>query len=226
MDPGTMMALASVAGPLVSGLFGGGGQRDTIKKLPTKSKGQLSLLDRMISDLTKGGGYKNASNLLQGLLDPGSEIYKSFAEPYQQQFEQQIVPRLAEQFAGYGGGLGGALSSSAFGQSLGAAGSNLQAQLAQMMAGLRMNAAGGIMNQANQALSVDPFAYISRQGSPSAAQSAMAGMAPGLTNWGMNYLMNKPGMGGGGNQGMGAGGMNQSPMSGIYDYMFRSGAMT
>jgi hypothetical protein len=219
MDPGTMMALASVAGPLVGSLFGGGGQRDSIKKLPTKNKGQLSLLDRMITDLTKGGGYQNAFGMLQGLLDPNSEIYKSFAEPYQQNFEQQTVPRLAEQFAGYGGGMGGGLSSSGFGQALGAAGGNLQAQLAQMMAGLRTNAAQGIMGQANQALSVDPFAYLSRQGSPGGIQSMLAGVAPGLANWGMNYLSNRPGMGG-------QGGMNQSPLTNTYDQMFRSGAMT
>ncbi len=194
-----------------------GGQNDTIEKLPTKNRGQLGLLDQMINDLTKGGGYKNAMGLLQGLLDPNSSMYKSFTDPYMQQFEQQTIPRLAEQFAGYGGGMGGGLQSSAFGQSLGAAGANLQTQLAQMMGGMRMNAAQGVLGQGQQALGVDPFAYVSRQGSPSAMQSMLPGAMQGLTNWGMNYLSSKPGMGGGG---------QQSPLTNTYDQMFRTGAWT
>jgi len=118
--------------------------------------------------------------------------------------------------------MGGGLSSSAFGQSLGAAGSNLQSQLAQMMGQMRMGAGEQMFGQAQNAMGVDPFAYVSKQGSPSMLQSMMPGIAQGATSAGMNYLMNRPGSGGG--QSGSNVSMGNSPLSNTYDQMFRTGA--
>lgn len=153
-----------------------------MKKVPTMSKGQQGLLNQMMQMLNPqgqlGGGYGNALNYQKQLMDPSSEAVHQFSAPYMQQFEQQTVPGLAERFAGMGA-MGGGLSSSGFGQALSSAGGNLQAQLAQLKAGLGQNAAQSLMQQygqmSGQAMGAQPFGYqMPQQGFLPAFMLAMA----------------------------------------------------
>ncbi len=132
-------------------LFGKG---DKNIQQTTLKGNQEGFLDQLMQQLMQmggqGGGMQQAMQTLMGFLDPNSEQYKNFEAPYMQQFEQQTIPGLAERFAGLGGGMGGGLSSSGFGQALGAAGSNLQTQLAQMKSNMQRQAAGDIFGQFNQ----------------------------------------------------------------------------
>lgn len=187
---------AAAIGPLMNKFFGGGG--DKMKKIDTMTKEQKALLKNMMQMLGGGGqlgqGYQGALGLQQQLMDPSSEAVQQFADPYMKQFEQQTVPGLAERFAGMGA-MGGGMSSSGFGQALGAAGGNLQSQLAALKAGLGQQAAGQLMQQygqmAGMGLSAQPFGYAKPQ--QSGAQGFMQGWAgagfPGMTdfaNWWQN----------------------------------------
>jgi hypothetical protein len=137
-----------------------------------------------------GQGYQGALGLQQQLMDPSSEAVQQFAEPYMRQFEQQTVPGLAERFAGLGA-MGGGLSSSGVGQALGAAGGNLQAQLAALKAGLGQQAAQQLMGQyggmLGSALGAQPFAYTKPQygaGAGFMQQYAQAGFPGAGQGWG------------------------------------------
>lgn len=152
------------------------GSQDKFNKMSTMSPEQKQLFQQFIGLLggqggQPGGGQMGLEHFMQ-LLDPSSEAYKKFEQPYLQQFEQQTIPGLAERFAGAGGGLGGGLSSSGFGQALGAAGGNLQAQLAQMKTGMQSQAANSLLQQLQQALGQQTFAY--------GHQPASAGLFPNV----------------------------------------------
>lgn len=161
-------------GALLGGLMGGAsgffGGEDKMKKIPTMTKEQESLLSQMMQMLGPQGGLgqgmQKGIDYQNQLMDPSSEAVRQFTQPYMNEFEQQTVPGLAERFAGMGG-MGGGLSSSGFGQSLSSAGGNLQAQLAQLKAGLGQQAANSLMgqygNMSGQALSAQPFGYAKPQ---------------------------------------------------------------
>lgn len=129
------------------------GRDPSFNKVSNYTSGQKNLLKNDLNQANQmhqqGGGYNDAMSLLQQYLNPESDIYKNFEAPYMQQFEQQTVPGLAEKFAGMGA-MGGGLSSSGFGQSLGAAGANLQTQLAQMKQQYQRQSIGDLLGQYNQ----------------------------------------------------------------------------
>lgn len=143
------------------------GGKDKLKQVPNMSPEQEDFLRNLLEMLGGGGGlgqgFGESTDYLRQLLDPNSEAVAQFTKPYEQQFEQETIPMLAERFAGAGGGMGGGLSSSGFGQSLSAAGSGLQTQLAALKAGLGQQAAGQLMsmygNLAGQGLGAKPFGY-------------------------------------------------------------------
>lgn len=147
------------------------GKKDKTKKLETLSPEQKQILQQLLGNiqgLGGQGGYGQATNLLQQYLDPSSEIYGGFEAPYRQEFEQQTIPNLAERFAGQGA-QGGALSSSGFGQAIGAAGANLQTDLARMKSGLQRQSIQDILGQystmTGQGLGIQPFMYYNKPGS-------------------------------------------------------------
>jgi hypothetical protein len=166
-------------------LFGNTGG-NTQQSLLTGSQG--SFLEQLLSQLSQGGGagqgMGNAMQLLQGLLDPSSEQYKNFEAPYLQEFNQQTIPGLAERFAGMGGGMGGGLSSSGFGQALGAAGSNLQTQLAHMKSQLQRQSVNDLFGQYNQmgsqALGTRAFENQYQPGTGGLVGSVLSAAAGGL----------------------------------------------
>lgn len=133
------------------GFFWDEGRDPSWNKISNLTSGQKRLLNSDISQARQlqQGGYGDAMSLLQQYLNPQSDIYRNFETPYLQQFEQQTVPGLAERFAGLGA-MGGGLSSSGFGQALGAAGANLQAQLAQMKQQYQRQSINDLLGQYNQ----------------------------------------------------------------------------
>ncbi len=170
------------------------GQGPKTKQLPTMTKEQQGLLSQLMQMLGGQGGLgqgqQESTDLLRQYLDPSSEAVSQFTQPYMDEFNQQTIPRLAEQYAGLGGGLGGGLSSSGFGQALGAAGSNLQTNLAALRAGLGQQAAQSLMNQysglSGQALGARPFGYTHEQGTqgllPQFLSAYAQGGFPGMSN--------------------------------------------
>lgn len=171
---------AMAAGKLMDTMGG----NDQMRKVPTMSREQKSLLGQLMKMLNPQGqlgqAQQGAVDYQQQLMDPSSQAVDQFAQPYMNQFNQQTVPGLAERFAGMGA-MGGGLSSSGFGQALGAAGGNLQAQLAQLKAGLGQQAAQSLMGQygqfAGMGLNAQPFGY--QQQGPSAFGGALQGWAQG-----------------------------------------------
>jgi hypothetical protein len=159
---------------------------NTPQKLDTMNSGQKKLLKQMTSMLSNKGslgqGMQGGIDLQRQLMDPSSQAVEQFAQPYMNQFNQQTIPNLSERFAGMGA-MGGGLSSSGFGQSLGAAGGNLQAMLAQLKAGLGQQAAQSLMghysNLSNQSLSAQPFAYMRQQEAPGMGGGFMQGFGQG-----------------------------------------------
>lgn len=171
---------AMAAGKLMDTMGGG----DQMQKVPTMTGGQQRLLKQMMQMLGPQGGLgqgmQGGVDYQKQLMDPSSQAVNQFAQPYMNQFEQNTIPGLAERFAGMGA-MGGGLSSSGFGQALGAAGGNLQAQLAQLKAGLGQQAAQSLMGQygsmAGMGLSAQPFAY--QQQAPSMLGGMLQGWAQG-----------------------------------------------
>lgn len=175
--------LSGALGGFLPGSWSMGAKKEKMKKLPTMTPGQEGILNQLIEMLGGGGqlgsAYKQSLTGLTDLLDPSSEAYQKFADPYMKQFEQETVPMLAEKFAGAGGGMGGALSSSGFGQSLSAASGNLQSNLASMKTQMMQKAMEDIMQQfqamSGQALGAQPFAYYQQPGQKGFGESFTTG---------------------------------------------------
>jgi len=189
------VAGGAVGGPVgagVGGVLGGGlgllagGEKDSTKKLPTKTPEQMNVLNLLLKMISEGGlaqGQGEALEYLRNILAGDEEAFNRFSAPYMRQFEEQTVPGIAERFAGKG-----ALGSSGFGQALSSAGAGLQEKLAALKAGLQQGAAKDLMSQyqnlTNIGLSQQPYGYQHTQGSPGLGTTALSGLAsagfPGL----------------------------------------------
>lgn len=142
------------------------GSNAKLKKFDQFSPEQQDFFKQLFGQLQglsgQGGGFNQATNLLQDYLNPQSDVYKNFEAPYRQEFEQQTLPGIANRYAGLNA-MGGGLSSSGFGQALGAAGSQLQTNLAGMKSQLQRQSINDILGQYNQmsnlGLNAQPFGY-------------------------------------------------------------------
>jgi hypothetical protein len=127
------------------------GSEPEMKQVSTLNPQQQGLQRQDIRNTRQmQGGYRNAMGLLEDYLNPESDVYKNFEQPYLNQFNQQTIPQLAERFGG-ANAMGSGLQTSGFGQSLGSAGANLQTQLAQMKEQYRRQSIGDLLQQYNQA---------------------------------------------------------------------------
>jgi len=113
------------------------------EQLPSVTPEQKSILDQILSGIGGAGGpLQSGIQNLQQLLSGDPQAFQSFAAPAITRFQQQTVPGIAERFSG-GLGIPGASSaqqSSAFGQTLGAAGANLEENLQAQRSGLQSQA--------------------------------------------------------------------------------------
>jgi len=217
--PAIAAALIQAAPQLIS-MFTGGKDSDQPEKLPTMSPEMQELHDQLIGNAkgAGGAGAQNALGLLQQYLDPQSDVYRNFEAPYMQQFQQQTVPQLAEQFSGFGAN-SGALSSSGFGQALGAAGANLQTNLAQMKSNMQRTSINDMLNaylgMTGQALGKDPFAYMNKDKGGGAGGGFLEGFsqgAPGIFQGISDFFK------GGGNY------QSKYPLTNTYADLFKTGA--
>lgn len=147
------------------------GKKEKFQQLPTMNAQQQQLLSQLLSGI--GPGFGAGMDRMQNLLAGGPEAYKVFEEPAMRQFNQEIVPGIAERFSGMGAG---AQSSSAFGQQLGAAGSDLATRLAQMRAGLQESQMDRLSQLMNMGLGARTFENIHRP----ATQGLFGALAPGF----------------------------------------------
>ncbi len=160
------------------------GSKDKLSKKQVYTPQQMQFLNQLLGSLGggqdgQGGNFLDYySNLLGG--DQGQGDFENFAEPFRQQFQNETIPMLAERFAGAGGGMGGGLSSSGFGQSLNSAGSNFNAQLAQLFAGLRQSAAGQMSGLAGLGLGAQPYAFQQKPASPGLLATGLGSFMQGF----------------------------------------------
>lgn len=183
-------------------LFGSKDKMSQVSTLdPSQKQALQSILGQLGSMSGGGGAYSGAQNYLSSLLSGDPNAFAQFEAPYRQEFEQQTIPMLAERFAGLSP-MGGGLSSSGFGQALGGAGAQLQAQLAGLHGNLRQGAASQAMGQfnnlANLGLGTRTFENVYQPGSTGLMGGALQGLGSGL-GMGLGF-----GAGGGLPGGMGA----------------------
>ena len=174
--PGYGTAIGAGVGGVVgglSGLFGGGGKdKDRFDRESTLSPEQEKI-------------FTLVQQLLQGQL--GGEGQQAFEAPFLRQFQEQTIPGIAERFSGLG-----AQSSSAFQQSLGAAGAGLQENLAAMGATRQQNT----ITQLMQMLGIETKARSPKE--KSFLEQFALGAAPSLMDaLGSLGSLNQFGQGGG-----------------------------
>lgn len=196
---GTGYGMGGVPGAVVGGGLGAligllnPGKDPKMKKFETLSPQQKTALNQILQMLQGdvGQGFQGANQYYQEMLNPSEESFNKFSQPYINEYEQQTIPGLAERFASFGGGMGGGTSSSGFGQALGAAGSNLQAQLAALKAHLQQSAAQGLTQQyqnlAGIGIGTPSYGYTYQPGGVGAGQSFLSSYAsqgfPGLPSY-------------------------------------------
>jgi len=169
------------------------GTEDTMTQQSTLNPQQQRLQAQDLRNTQKlgKGGYKNAMSLLEQYMNPESDVYKNFEKPYMTQFNEQILPGIAERFGG-ANAMGSGLSTSGFGQSLGAAGANLQAQLAQMKQQFQRQSINDLLNQynqlSNQSLNAKSFENTYQPGSTGLLGGVATGLSGALgTGLGLNF---------------------------------------
>lgn len=165
-------------------LFGHG---DRMKQVSTLDPSQQQFLQQMLAQLGGGGGvgqnFGGANDFISRILSNDPSTIAQFEAPYRQEFEQRTLPGIAERFAG-ANPMGGGLSSSGFGQALGGAGAQLQAQLAGLRGQLQQGASQQAMNQYNQlaglGLGTRSFENVFQPGSGGLLGGALSGLGSGL----------------------------------------------
>ena len=234
MDPYSGLAMTGIS--LLSNLFGKksstwSGTQPKIKKLDVLNKDQQHQLHDIFKRLhmpstEQNPLYQQGSGYLSRILSQDPEMMRQFEAPALRQFNEQIVPQIAERFAGMG-----ALSSGAFNQTMGQEAGSLAERLAQMRAGLGMQAQQQALGYAHLpfedmlaqrqletqragiGLGTQPFRYVQQPGTPGAGTGlSNAFMGAGSTALGSSGLggifdMIKGMFGGGGGGGGGQGSM-------------------
>jgi len=143
--------LGSIGLGAVSGLGGSKGETKS-----TYNKGQLGLIDQIVSQLKSQGGapditqnqnYQQGSQWLNNLFND-ENFFNSFEAPLQRQFQEQTVPELANRFAGMGSG--GGTNSTAFRNQLAREGSNLSTNIAALRGNMQQQGVNQALGYAQQ----------------------------------------------------------------------------
>jgi len=122
------------------GFFSGSKPKTVTKEIYTPE--QRAILDQIRKGISgpMGSGIENIQNILGG----DEDFWKKWEAPARQSFEQQTLPSIAERFTGDLGE--GSNRSSAFGQTLGAAGSDLEQNLMRERQEMQSGAMNQLMN--------------------------------------------------------------------------------
>lgn len=107
-------------------------------QVPTMNPQQQQFLQQLLSQLQ--GPLSQGIGNLEGILSGRPEAFEAFEAPARKAFEERTVPGIAERFTGIGG-----QRSSAFGQQLGQAASDLETNLSAQRAGLQSQALQQLM---------------------------------------------------------------------------------
>ena len=171
------------------------GQEDKLKKKSNFNPQQNQFFQQFMSQLMnmgggqgQGGGIQDAYGMLQKYMDPNSQAYKDFEQPYLNEFNEQTLPGIAKQFAG-ASPMGAGLMSSDFGQAMGGAASQYKSNLTGMKQGLQqqnlMNFINSYLQQSQMAMGAQPFMYMNKPGNmglvPGMAMSFAQGLGKGAT---------------------------------------------
>jgi hypothetical protein len=139
--------LASLASPLIAGLFGGNDDNEPkIRNQSLLSKEQQPLLQQAISAGLRpgaGGAFGQAADYYRNNLSNNPNDFAAFAAPELRRYNEDIIPGLSEQFAGMGAG---GLSSSGFRNAQVQGATDLAERLGSLRAQLRQNSAQGLSN--------------------------------------------------------------------------------
>lgn len=143
------------------------------QQLPTVTPNQRTLLDQLISQ-----SFPNLQQASTGFSQflPGGGGGEAISNAAQQRFQQQTIPSILNSFGS------GAKSSSALNQALAAGASNLNSDIASMLAQMQLQAASGLGNlglsQSQLGTSTPQFAYLQKQ-TPFWQQALLGGIGLG-----------------------------------------------
>lgn len=164
------------------------GSPEKHKRVSTLTKDQESLLNQLLSAMQgqgAGGGFGSAADYFYNILNDNPELMDQFFAPEMRRFQQETIPGLAEQFAGMGSG---ALSSSGFRNAAVNAGTDLQERLGAIRAGLKQQAASGLMGLGQAGLGNYTQDVMTRAGSPGLFGSIGPGLGAGVGQLGADFL--------------------------------------
>ena len=149
------------------------GKQEEFGQQQTYGPEQMQMYQKMMSQM--GGpmnqGFDYLNQQMQGYA-PGESPMEKMA---QQNFSQKTAPGIAETYAGAGAG-----SSGGFGQQMGAAGKDLDVQMAGMRQDQQSNAFKQMMQMLGMSMGQQPYANLHRPQEMGAGSAA----APGLMQMG------------------------------------------
>ena len=145
------------------------GKREQTQQTQLYTPQQQKFFDMVLNQ--GGQGVSSGMYYLMSLISGEEGAFDAFEAPLRREYEEQTIPGLAERFAGLD-----AQGSSAFGQSLGAAGAGLTENLAALRHGLKMQAIQGMQSFANMGTG-QRFESTFRP----ASGGFIGGMAPGFS---------------------------------------------
>ena len=163
--------ISAVAPMLLNKLFPG--KKEEFEQQQTYSPQQQQLYNQQMSGMAgpMGQGMDYLNQQMQGYAQGQSPMEKMA----QQNFQQNTAPGIAERYAGSGAG-----SSGGFGQQMGAAGKDLELQMAGMRDQQQSNAFTQMMSMLQNVQGQQPFANIRRP----EEQGMGTGMASGFMQMG------------------------------------------
>jgi hypothetical protein len=189
---------AAVGGTLgfINGLFGGGQDRaEKLKQNDPFTQQQRGYANNLLQGAQSQQG--NSLNYINSILSDDPQAMQQFQQPSLDNFKQNILPEIAQRFAGTGG------SSSAFQQTLGQAGKDLETSLSAQRQQLKDRALQQLLSMGQTGLGGAQQPYIQggapgwmSQTIPAAAQGLNAFAQSGDFNNVLGWLKDRLGFGG------------------------------
>jgi hypothetical protein len=152
MDPGMIMMMMSMLGPMIQG--GMGGQKG--EHGSTYNKNQLSSIDNILNqikgmngqqDITQNQNYQQGNQFFDSLFNDKS-FFDKFEAPAMRQFNEEIAPGIANRFGAMGSG--GSTGSTGFRNQIAREGSNLATNLSAQRGQMQQNAVPQMLQYAQQ----------------------------------------------------------------------------
>ena len=153
MNPGVMMAIASMM-PMIMEQMGGGKDAKTGSNFSPGQQGNFDQLNQWLqqngpaqNDISQNQNYKQGQDWMGSLFND-QDFFDKFEAPMQRQFNEQTVPDLANRFASQGSG--GSLGSTGFRNQLAREGSNLSTNMAAQRGMMQQSAIPHLLQYGQQ----------------------------------------------------------------------------